>query len=408
VEVQIFDILVIGAGPAGAACALRLSKSGYNVAILEKDVFPRDKTCGDALSVDVVNQLPMLSEELLSDFLALPQKLSSHGVKIVAPDGKFLDIPFIYKGEKKHGFLCKRIDFDHLLYKHMSYSPHIRIIQNCKVSDIQQNGDGITVNTSKGVFKGKVIVGADGAKSVVARNLRKSELERNHFSAGLRVYYEGVTHFHPDNYIELYFFKEILPGYLWVFPLPDNQANVGLGMLASKVAKKKINLKETLNYLLATHPDLKDRFKNAKPIETIKGHGLPLGSKKRAISGERFLLVGDAAGLIDPLSGEGVGNALRSGRVAAEHLIRCIEQNNYTADFNKQYDAEIYCRMWKELKISRSLQTMYKHTFLLNTIIRKANKNKHFLRFMIEAMSDIETKNVLAKPAFYYNLFFKN
>ncbi|NWJ52625.1 MAG: geranylgeranyl reductase family protein [Bacteroidetes bacterium] len=407
-EIQLFDILIIGAGPSGAACALRLSKSGYKVAVLEKEVSPRTKICGDALGVDVVNQLPMLSEGLLTDFLAFPSKLASHGVKIVAPNGGSLAIPFIYKGAKGNGFICKRIDFDHLLYKHMNVSSNIQVIQNCRVISVQQKNDGILVNTSKGVFKGKVIVGADGVRSIVARNLGKIKLERNHFSAGLRVYYEGVTNFNPDNYIELYFIKEILPSYLWVFPLPNNQANVGLMMLASKVAKKKINLKETLNHLLATHPELKERFKNATPLETIKGHGLPLGSKKRLISGERFLLVGDAAGLIDPFSGEGVGNALRSGRIAAEHLIQCIEQNDYSASFNKKYDAEIYRRMWKEFKLSSRLQTMCKYSFLLNTIVHKANKNKNFFKFVIEVISDIETKKVLTKPSFYYQLFFGN
>jgi geranylgeranyl reductase family protein len=408
VENQLFTVIIIGAGPAGAACALRLSKSGYKVLVIEKDIFPRDKTCGDALSEDVINQLPMIADELLKDFLALPAKLTCGGVKIVAPDGTVLDIPYIIKGEKRNGFICKRIDFDHLLYDHLAQSSNIQVIQDCNVLNVEQKGDCVWVHTSKGIFKTKMVVGADGAKSVVAHKLGTEKLDRKHFIAGLRVYYEGVTHFHEENFIELYLFEELMPGYLWVFPLPGNQANVGLGMIASEVAKKKINLKETLTRLLDTHPDLKERFKNATPLETIKGHGLPIGSKKRIISGERFLLVGDAAGLIDPITGEGVGNSIRSGRIAADHLIKCIEQNNYSAAFNKGYDQEIYRRMWSELKISRRLLSMYRHTFLVNTVIRTAKRNIQFLRFMVDATSNFKTRNVFTNPAFYYRLLFNN
>jgi geranylgeranyl reductase family protein len=407
-EIKHCDILIVGAGPSGAACALRLSKSGYKVVVLEKEVFPRDKTCGDALSPDVMNQLPMLSEELLADFHANIPKIPSHGVKIIAPDSNYLDLPSIYKGKKVHGFTCKRIDFDNLMFKHMSLSSNIDIIQDCKVNSVVRENGGVTVDTSKGIFKSKMVVGADGAKSVVVRNLAPVKLERKHYCVGLRIYYEGVTDFHPENYIELYLFNEILPGYLWVFQLPDNKANVGIGILASKLVKKKINLKETLTKLIETHPMLKERFKNATPLESIKGHGLPLGSRKHSISGERYLLTGDAAGLIDPLSGEGVGNALRSGRVAAEHIMQCIEKNDYSAAFNKKYDKEIYRRMWKEFKRSRSLQSLSNHSFLLNKIIQKAKRNIYFLEYIINAMSDIEYKNLLFNPVFYYRLMFNN
>ena len=93
----------------------------------------------------------------------------------------------------------------------------------------------------------------------------------------------------------------------------DGKANVGIGMLSSHISQKKINLKVVLQKLIETHPQLKDRFINAKALESIKGFGLPLGSKKRRLSGDRYVLTGDAASLIDPFSGEGIGNAIRSG-----------------------------------------------------------------------------------------------
>jgi menaquinone-9 beta-reductase len=174
------------------------------------------------------------------------------------------------------------------------------------------------------------------------------------------------------------------------------------------VSKKKVNLKETLQTLLQTHPHIKERFKNAKPLETVKGYGLPLGSKKRNISGERFLLTGDAAALIDPFSGEGIGNAIRSGRVAADHIKRCFDENNFSASFNKAYDKEIYKRMWNEFKISRTLQWLTNFPLLFNFVINRANNSKYLQNFMIEALASVEKKKkLLIKPAFYYRMFFK-
>jgi flavin-dependent dehydrogenase len=237
--------------------------------------------------------------------------------------------------------------------------------------------------------------------------LINNKLEHKHYSAGLRIYYKNVTNFHKENFIELHFFKAILPGYLWIFPLPNNEANVGIGMLSSYVSKKKVNLKKVLQDLIKTHPNLKERFKNAEPLETIKGFGLPLGSKKRKISSNRVLLLGDAAGLIDPFSGEGIANAIRSGRVAAEHLKQCIKLNDFSAKMNLNYDKEIYRLMQKEFKISRTLQNLCKYPRLFNYIVNKANKNNALREFLIGTLEDVEKKKMLTKPSFYYRLFFK-
>ena len=247
-------------------------------------------------------------------------------------------------------------------------------------------------------------MGADGAHSVIAKQLSQIKVDKEHYSAGLRVYYRGVTHLHPENFIELHFFQDILPGYLWIFPLPNNHANVGLGMLSSVVSARKLNLKAILERLLQNDPALASRFKNAQARESIKGFGLRLGSKKRPLSGNRFLLAGDAAALIDPFSGEGIGNAIRSGRVAAEHIIKCFAQSDFSVEFNKAYDQEIYRRMWKELKISRTLQLLCKYPGLFNFIIKKASRSNYLNLFFMEALANPEKKESLTNPLFYLRI----
>ncbi|GEO02636.1 geranylgeranyl hydrogenase BchP [Adhaeribacter aerolatus] len=406
-QAQKFDVLIVGAGPAGAACAIKLANTGLAVALLDKATFPRDKTCGDALSVDVVNQLAMLSDKLATEFSALAAKVPSYGVKIFAPNHQHVDIPFFHKNQKSCGYICQRLDFDNLLFQHLKEYKNIQVIENCTVEQVLPQADGLLAKTNRGEFTANIIVGADGAHSVVAKHLGPIKVEKDHYSAGLRVYYEGVTSFHDDNYIELHFFKDILPGYLWVFPLPDNKANVGIGVLSEVVSEKKLNLKEVLQKLLQTTPNLQERFKDARPLETVKGYGLPLGSKPRNISGERFLLTGDAASLIDPFSGEGIGNAIRSGRVAAEHILNCFEHQNFSAEFNRAYDKEIYRRMWKELKVSHSLQKLCRYPWLFNFVVKKGNQSKYLKQFLIEALANVEIKRLLTKPGFYYRMLFK-
>ena len=405
---KIFDVVIVGAGPSGAPCAIKLADSGLKVALLDKASFPRDKTCGDALSVDVINQLSMLSGELAQEFEALENKIPSYGVKIFSPDHNFIDIPFIHKNEKSCGYISPRINFDNLLFQHAKQYANIHIFENCVVNSVTVKEEIAKLETSVGTFTANIVIGADGAHSVVSKQLGNIKVEKEHYSAGLRVYYEGVTNFHDENYIELHFFKNILPCYLWIFPLAGNKANVGIGLLSSVVSKKKINLKETLQDLLKTHPHLKSRFENATALETIKGYGLPLGSKKRNISGERFLLTGDAAALIDPFTGEGIANAIRSGRVAAAHVVDCFQQKNFSAAFNKNYDKEIYRRMWKEFKISRTLQRLVSYPALFNFVIRKARQSKYLQKIFIDALANIEKKKkILLKPAFYFRMLFK-
>ncbi len=406
-EPEIFDVIILGAGPAGCVCAQQLSGKGLKVAIIDKDIFPRDKICGDALSADVINQLQKIDSSILEKFLNLKTKIPSNGVRFFAPNGQRLDIDFKNKiSENTAGFVVKRLDFDNFLFEQIQVLPDLSIFTNEKINTIIDNDETITIIGQKKTFTAKIVLGADGANSIVNRQLAKHIINKNHHCAGLRQYFENVSGFHPDNHIELHFYKDVLPGYFWIFPLPNNQANVGLGMLSSEVSRKNINLKEKLTDIIQNHPNIKERFKNANALEEIQGFGLPMGSKKKTLSGNRFLLLGDAANLIDPFTGEGIGNAIRSGRVAAEHVLKAFKLNRFDAQFNKNYDKEIYKKMWNELRIGRSLQKMLKYPWLFNFLVRKANKNEAVQQLLTSMLDNVDLKKELLKPRFYIKLFF--
>ena len=402
-----FDLIIVGAGPAGFACAYQLRNQDLKIAIIDQATFPRDKICGDALSADVVNQLYRMDQSLGEKFESFAQKIDSHGVRFVAPNHSFLDINY---RNPKHGnaagYISKRMDFDHFLFQQIENQPNIEVFQSEKVLDIIRNSDGIDLKTDQRQITAKMIVGADGAHSIVNRKLGNIKVEKDHYCAGIRQYYVGVNGFHADQHIELHFYKELLPGYFWIFPLPNGQANVGLGMLSSEVSKKKIDLKKALSDLIQLKPDLKERFKNARSLEKPQGFGLPIGSKKRPISGNRFLLLGDAASLIDPFTGEGIGNALRSGRIAAEHIIDAYQNQNFNANSLKKYDHMVYHKMWNELRISRQLQKLLRYPKLFNFVVHKANKNSSVRTLLTSMLDNVDLKKELVKPGFYMRLLF--
>lgn len=405
------DIVIIGAGPGGCSTSLFLARHKIPHTIIDKAVFPRDKVCGDALSGKSVYVLNELDPSIVPAFAQQSaQFIDSWGVKFVAPNGKAIDIPFksdMSKEQYPPGFISKRVDFDNEMFKRLDRS-YAQVIEGAEVTELERTADGMRITYTKDggqhEIQAKLVIGAEGDRSVVAKKLAGSKKENNHYCAGIRAYYEGVEGMHDKNFIELHFLPEMLPGYFWIFPLPNGMANVGAGMLSSEVSKRKVNLKEDMLKLIETNPEISKRFKNAKLQGKIQGWGLPLGSKKRAVSGDRFMLVGDAGSLIDPFTGEGIGNALYSGMMAADHIAEAVKQNRFDAAFLKQYDDAFYNRQWDELKLSHTLQRLCKYQWLFNFVVNKAGKNKALRETISSMFEDLDLRAKLRNPFFYVKL----
>lgn len=394
-----FDVLIIGAGPAGVTTALKLAESGLKIAIFDKAQFPREKTCGDGLTLDVISQLSLVSDQLAAEFLKLPQKLPSYEALLFSPDFSQIRIPYLMKHENKPIYTCRRVDFDNLMFQQLKQHSNISVYENCKILGIEISDSKVLLTGNGFEFEGSIVVGADGANSMVARQMGLNRIGKEHQAVGLTAYYSGLKPLNNKNPIEIYFLKDILPGYLWIFHLADGKANIGVGMLASVISEKKIDLKKKFEDLLSSEP-LKTRLVYATRDGNVKGHTLPLGFDNREISGNRFLLTGDAAALIDPLTGEGVGNAIRSGRVAAEHIIECFKANKFSSNFNIAYDAEIYRRLLPEYKMNRVIQKLCKYPGLLNFFIGSAHSHIEIENGFNQAMVYMQTNSVKGKILF--------
>lgn len=407
------NILIVGAGPGGAATALKLHKQGMPCVLVDKATFPRDKICGDAISGKAITILNRINPDIIKRLKGTGLPASIWGIRMVAPNDIVIDVPFKSSFDKSvesaPGYVATREDFDNHLVEEVKRCDSIDFRQNINISKIEKTENGFYVEDKSGDFKMEctMLMVANGAQSQFTRKYAKIEKEPAHYAAAVRAYYENVGDFHEDNFIELQFINGWIPGYFWVFPLPGGRANVGLGLRSDLVSKRKMNLTKGLDEILKTHPVLKERFKDAKLMGKVVGYPLPLGSKIYNISGDNFMLIGDAGHLIDPLTGEGIGNAIYSGWIAAEQAEKCFAENNFSAKFMKAYDVRIKRVLGQEMKLSYTLQRMLAYPWLLNFFGRFINGNRKLLDIISRMYTDFELRKQLVNPFFWVKLVFK-
>ena len=403
------EVAIIGAGPAGAAASMELAKQKIPHIIIDKAIFPRDKICGDGLSPKtpfVLNKLdPNIVHEMIADtkrFTALNggRGSSPSGAKLDARfEGSTLgkDIPF--------AFTSRRFDFDQFLLEHLDKN-YATTHFDCNVISLEKTADGIEIICEKQGKKHKIlckiIVGADGDRSIVKKTFAPSKLDPAHYVAGIRAYYKNVEGLGTQ--FEFHFLSSIMPGYFWIFPLPNGEANIGVGMLSEDISKRKLNLRELMLEAIATEPRLKDRFEKAELQGKIQGWGLPLGSKLGILSGERFMLTGDAGSFIDPISGEGIANAIYTGMYAAQAI--STAKGDYSAvNMKKQYDVRIHRTMGTDLKMSYWGQRIGRFPWILNFVFKKVERSQ-FLRENLDVLTDLTKRKMLYNPLFVLRILF--
>ncbi len=402
-------VVIIGAGPAGCGTSIYLTKAGIPHIILEKESFPRDKVCGDACSGKTAHVLRKANPEWLHEIFRQEDKFTpSHGIVFVAPNGKALDVPFgnnLRPGETAPGWTTPRLVFDNFLFSKLD--PALATVyQKASVKKIERNEEGMVVhfeqNGTSYVVQASLLVGADGDKGIVRKTLINDNSSEKTYAVGLRAYYKGVQGLNQNNFIELHFLPEVLPGYFWIFPLPNGMANVGVGILSEQIRKKKINLREQMLKAIEQNPSISHRFKGATLEGKIQGWGLPMGMERQPVSGDHYMLTGDSASLIDPFSGEGIGNALYSGMLAAEAIEQAIAAKRFDQAFLKEaYDDVLYKRIGDELKISATLQRLCRFPWLFNFVVNKAHKSPSLSKTISCMFTDLDLRDQLRKPSFY-------
>lgn len=365
-SIQKYDVIIIGAGPAGATCALQLRHSGLLVLLIDKSTFPRSKTCGDAIVGRSIKTLFGCCPELMVSFRAFAAKTRTTQTRLYLNHQKPFEVHWV-----NEAYCCARYDFDNFLINAVrQHAPNVTILEDFHADTIEKrpNNEGISVgNQAKQLFfETKMLVGADGAQSIVSKKLTVTKLSQSDHAGAVRTYFKNVKGLEM-NTTEVYISPELLPGYFWVFPLGDGLANVGYGMLTEEISKNKVNLRHTLTDYIQKSPLLKERFAGSEQVGKIEGFGLPLGSRRVCMSGDHFLLTGDAASLIDPASGDGISNAIVSGKIAAQTIESAYKTQNFTAAFLKTYETDLFKIISKELRKSTfALRAAIKMPFLID------------------------------------------
>jgi menaquinone-9 beta-reductase len=310
------DVVVVGGGPAGTAAAAELARAGRDVLLVDRARFPRDKCCGDGLTTDALRVL----EELGFSPDGLPGWQPVADLEFRGPAGRSVALP-LPRGPGTYAAVVPRAELDAALVE-LARRAGAAVAEGCAVTGATAHDDRVVVELEGGEpVAARYAIGADGVWSPLRRALgRAPEGYRGDWHA-FRQYFDGVDG-SAARVLHVWFEEDLLPGYAWAFPLPGGRANVGFGILRGGSVSTRA--------MAGVWPDLLGRAHvrealgpGATPAAPHRAWPIPacIGRVPLAAAGGRALFVGDAAAAADPLTGEGIGQALRTGRLAARAVL---------------------------------------------------------------------------------------
>ena len=372
-----FDVAVVGGGPGGATAARRLAQEGFRVILFEKEKLPRQKICAGGIIPAVLRGLPRQAERTIekqctrAEIHILDQNLHFHISR---------NVPIVS--------MTMRSRFDHALVD-AAEEAGAYVVSGCKVLDFRENGDGLDVHTVRGVFSTRFLVGADGALSIVARKLGfagpgylvpalEAEVQ---VDADMFRRFESAARFD---------FAVVSKGYGWVFPKKDH-LSIGVGQMR----KGKNHLENGFARYLR-HLGIEESLASSK-----KGFVIPTMPRRDAFARGSALLVGDAAGLGDPVTGEGISAAIESGEIAAAALVKGRLQPGPVKSY---YEGALRRRILNDLRWSRFVsQLAYDHPKIKRLLFRMCGQQ------MCETMTDIifgrqTYRSVFSNPLTYLRM----
>jgi geranylgeranyl reductase family protein len=361
-----YDIIVIGGGPAGSSAARKASSLGLKTLLIEKENFPRYKPCAGAVSDIALSYL---------DF-QLPSTM---------PEKEMQGVQIVYKGQKvvKHapqriGILVDRKAFDDFLLK-MAGESGTKIIMGEKAVDFTEKKDKLRITTNKGEYEAHFLIVSEGAHGNLQYKV-KHKPRKNEYAISLVAEIkedDDTINERLDNIIEVHT-GLLKMGFGWVFP-HSGYYSVGIAGIAEYLYDPKSQMREFLDLV-----GFRDRY-------PIKSHMIPAGGIKRKLSTSRVVLTGDAAGFVDSFYGEGISYAIRSGQIASEIISRIIKQEDSVT--MKDYDSLVKDEFEINLKYSL-LASRLAHSIPL--FFELAIENESLMnKFMDIALQEITYKGLL-------------
>jgi menaquinone-9 beta-reductase len=365
------DVLVVGAGPAGAAAALTARRRGLDVRVVDKAAFPRDKTCGDGLTTAALRSL----EHLGVDVTGLPGYMAVRETVLVGPDGRRVSLPLAEDGD--YAAVVPRVELDAAIVD-AARSSGVDVRDGVAVTAIDADGDGVTATTADGSVRARFVIAADGHYSFVRRCLGPPAPPDLGTWHAFRQYFRGVD----DPRLYVLFEADLLPGYAWVFPLPEGRANVGFGVLRRPgTSGKELNARWRE---LLTRPSVRTVLgPAAEPEATHRAWPIPASFEYDALADGRVLYVGDAANAVDPLTGEGIAQAIETAMIAVDAIA-----TGEAESVGARYRERVRRALGRDLRFAAALQRVLRSRRGAALAVRTAGltpwTRRHFGRWMFE------------------------
>jgi menaquinone-9 beta-reductase len=375
------DVVVVGAGPAGIATAITASERGLDVVVVDGATFPRDKTCGDGLTAGALRLIEQLG--LPRAALGPSTYESVDEAVLLSPSGRRVSLPMRTDGE--YAGVVPRLLLDAALVD-LARARGVDVQEGRTVESLTPVSHGVRVTTTTGTeYTARFVVAADGHFSSVRRAWQPSVGPALGEWHAARQYFSGVG----DRRLWVAFERDLLPGYFWVFPLPGGRANVGFGVL--REGRKGHELKALWTDLLQ-RPMLRDILgPDAVAEDRVRAWPIPTRYDPAALADGRVLFVGDAAAVVDPMTGEGIAQAIETGMLAAAAISEERRAESKAGDpqsVGDRYRQMVARALGTDLRFAAALQRLLARPKVARGAIRSVDANdwtrRNFARWMFE------------------------
>ncbi len=385
------DVLVIGGGPAGSAAGFWLAKAGHDVCVLERKAFPRDKTCGDGLTPRAVHQLREMGLE--------PAIAAHHhrhdGLRAVA-HGITLELPWPeHPVFPNYGYVVRRRDLDQMVADHAAGAGATVLASTEAVRPLLRDGlvtgavvkDKVSGESRE--IRARYVIVADGSLSRFGRALGAARNKSYPQGIAIRGYFESPISADPwiESCLDVHDRDGAsMPGYGWIFPLGDGTINVGIGLLSTFKGYKDVNTTHLMTEWSATAPQRWGIDPDAM-LAPPTGGRLPMAGSVNPKVGPNWLLVGDAAGSINPFNGEGIDYAYETARMAADLIDEAIMTG--TASPLARYTAVLDDEYGLYFKVARNFAKIIGQPVLMRELTRVGMRSQSLMEWVLRIMANL-------------------